>query len=284
VEKLRKETAMILISGATGNVGAELVAALVRAGEPVRALVRNPGTALADGVEPAVGDLNEPASVTPALRGANAVFLLSGYRDMAGLLAEIRLAGVERVVLLSGGAAAATDVDNAVSRYMIVSEDAVRASGIEWTIVRPYAFMSNALRWVPELSAGDVLRAPFAGVANAAIDPSDIAAVAALGLISGDHAGAVYRLSGPEAMRPADQLRVLAERLGRDLRLEPLSDEEARAQMLTTTPVEYVEAFFSFYVDGTIDESPVLPTVTELTGAPPRTFVQWTDAHIDAFR
>jgi uncharacterized protein YbjT (DUF2867 family) len=179
--------------------------------------------------------------------------------------------------------AAATNLDNAISRYQLASEDAVRASGVDWTIVRPYAFMSNALRWLPQLREGDVVRAPFADVANAVVDPYDIAAVASVALTSGHHAGRIYRVSGPESLRPADQLQILAERLGRQLRLEPLSNDAARAEMLATTPVEYVDAFFTFYVDGAIDESEPLPTVQDVTRVPPRTFPEWVDAHADAF-
>lgn len=274
---------MIVVTGATGNVGAELVSTLARAGQPVRALVRESGRRVPDGVEPVVGDLNEPESLRPGLLGAEAVFLLSGYRDMAGLLAEVRAAGVEHVVLLSGGGAGATNLDNAISRYQLASEDAVRVSGVDWTIVRPYAFMSNALRWLPELREGDVVRAPFAEVANAVIDPYDIAAVAAVALTSAEHAGRIYRVSGPQSLRPADQLQILAERLGRPLRLEPLSNDAARAEMLATTPEEYVDAFVTFYVDGALDESEVLPTVQDVTGVPPRTFPQWVDEHAGAF-
>ena len=233
---------MIVVTGATGNVGAALVSTLARAGQGVRALVRESGRPVPDGVEPVMGDLNEPESLRPGLLGAHAVFLLSGYRDMAGLLAEVRTAGVERVVLLSGGGAAATNLDNAISRYQLASEAAVRASGVDWTIVRPYAFMSNALRWLPQLREGDVVRAPFADVANAVIDPYDIAAVAAVALTSGEHAGRIYRVSGPQSLRPADQLQILAEQLGRDLRLEPMSNHAAeptcwpRLRRSTSTP------------------------------------------------
>ena len=86
---------------------------------------------------------------------------------MEGVLAEVRGAGVERVVLLSGSSAASGDTGNAVSAYMIRSEDAVRESGVPFTILRPFGFMSNALRWRDQLRAGDVVREPFADVAVA---------------------------------------------------------------------------------------------------------------------
>jgi uncharacterized protein YbjT (DUF2867 family) len=274
---------MILVTGPTGNVGSELVAVLAAAGVPVRGLVRDLDRGLPDGVEAVAGDLDEPDSVRPALHGCEGVFLMPGYRGLAGLLAAAREAGVRRAVLLSGGAAIASDVDNAVSRYQIDSEDAVRGSGIAWTILRPCAFMSNALRWVEQLRAGDVVTVPFATVPNAVIDPYDIARVAAAALKSDEHAGEAYRLSGPQSLLPADQLQVLGDVLGRGLTLEGQSNEDARTEMEASMPVEYVDAFFSFNVEGTLDESNVLPTVEEVTGVPPRTFREWARLHAAAF-
>lgn len=222
---------MIVVTGATGNVGGEIVRVLAGAGQQVRALVR-PGRepALPAGVEAAPGDLNQPDTLGPALSGARALFLLPGYDGMAATL------------------------------------------------------MTNAYQWLPQLRAGDVVRAPFAGVRIASIDPADIAAVAAVALTSAGHAGHAYALSGPESLLPADRLRVLGEVLGRDLRFEAEPDGEARARMLTEMPERYVDAFFRFYVDGTLDESVVHPTVEQVTGRPPGTFREWAVAHADAFQ
>jgi uncharacterized protein YbjT (DUF2867 family) len=159
----------------------------------------------------------------------------------------------------------------------------VRASGLGWTVVRSFGFMSNTLQWVPQLRAGDVVRAPFAGVPIAMIDPFDIAAVAASVLTAAGPAGRVYTVSGPQALRPADRVRVLGEVLGRDLRFEAQPDDEARAEMSTAMPAAYVDAFFDFYVKGALDESQPRPDVAEVTGRPPRTFHQWAQAHTDAF-
>ncbi|WP_059013470.1 NAD(P)H-binding protein [Streptomyces specialis] len=276
---------MYLVTGATGNVGAEVVAALAGAGEPVRALVRDPARAsLPAGAEAVGGDLNEPASLTDALAGVRALFLLPGYEGLAGTCGLALRAGVERVVLLSGGSAETGDLENAVARYMILSEQAVENSGLPWTFLRPRSFMSNALRWIPQLEKGDVVRVPFAEVPTASIDPADIAAVAVAALMNDGHEGAVYDLTGPEPLLPAEQVAVLAEELGRDLRCEGLSDEEARAEMSASMPAAYVDAFFAFFVDGLVDEQTVYPTVREVTGHEPRTFRQWAKAHADAFR
>jgi uncharacterized protein YbjT (DUF2867 family) len=274
---------VILVSGATGNVGRELVRVLVEREEPVRALARRDGGPI-EGAERVVGDLDRPESLGPALEGVTGLFLLPGYLDMPGVLAAARNASVSRVVQLSGSSAGSGDTGNAISAYMIRTEDAVRDGGLPWTILRPFGFMTNALEWAPQLQAGDVVRAPFGGVRIAVIDPADIAAVAATALLEDGHAGRVYTLSGPESFLPADRVRVLGEVLGRDLRFEAQPDDEAWTDMTARMPEAYVRAFFDFYVNGSLDESPVLPTVQEVTGRPPRTFAEWARAHADAFR
>jgi uncharacterized protein YbjT (DUF2867 family) len=278
---------MYLVTGATGNVGAEVVRALVATGAEVRGLSRDPSRAqskMPAGATAVAGDLNLPATLAGPLEGVRAAFLLPGYADMPGALAEIRRAGVDRVVLLSGSSVLATDTDNVISRYMIESEAAVRESGLPWTILRPGGFMSNALQWAPQVRACGVVRAPYAGVRVAMIDPADIGAVAAAALRSGEHEDETYALTGPEPLLPADRVEILSKVLGRELRFEAQPDHEARAEMSAAMPVEYVAACFRFYVDGTLDESQVLPTVEQVIGRPPRTFEQWATAHADAFR
>jgi uncharacterized protein YbjT (DUF2867 family) len=276
---------MFLVTGATGNVGGELVRALAGAGAQVRALSRQgKPAALPSSVQIVTGDLNHPGTLTGALAGVDGVFLLSGYDDMPGLLTVASQAGVTRVVLLSGGGARSTDTANVVSAYQLSSESAVRDSGLAWTILRPAGFMSNALRWAAQIQAGDTVREPFADVRVAVIDPADIAAVAAAALTTDEHPGRTYALSGPESLLPAERVHILGRVLGRDLRLEPQPDDEARKQMSGEMPAGYVDAFFSFYVDGTLDESQVEPTVGQILGRPPRSFEQWARAHANAFR
>jgi uncharacterized protein YbjT (DUF2867 family) len=277
---------MILVTGATGNVGSELVRTLVAAGEPVRALIRDESrrAALPAGAEAAVGDLNRPETLDAAIDGVRGAHLLAGYAGLPDALARMRAAGVERVTLQSSSAVPVGDMTNAVARYHIESEAAIRASGLAWTCLQPNGFMSNALEWADQVRRGDVVRAPFANVRTASIDPRDIAAVAATALTTGAHDRRSYRLSGPESLLAADRLAILGRVLGRDLRLEPQPDDEARAEMSTTMPAKYVDAFMSFFADGTLDESEVLPTVEEVTGRPPRSFAAWAEEHADAFR
>jgi uncharacterized protein YbjT (DUF2867 family) len=280
---------MILVTGATGNIGSELVRALARSGEPVRALTRSaqPRSAKAqpsdNGVEYVTGDLNEPDSMRSALAGARGLFLLPGYQDMSSTLAQAKAAGVEHVALVSSSSIDGGEPGNAVTKYMMDSEQAVRDSGLPWTFLRSYGFMSNALQWLPQLQAADVVRAPWPDVPIAVIDPYDIAAVAAVALTSPGRAGRAYTLSGPEPLRPADRVAILGEVLNRPLTFEGQPDDEARAEMSKAMPAEYVAAFFRFYSDGTLDESRVRPDVRDVTGRPPRTFRAWVQAHAAAF-
>jgi uncharacterized protein YbjT (DUF2867 family) len=159
----------------------------------------------------------------------------------------------------------------------------VSASGLPWTFLRPNSLMSNTLRWLPQLEDADVIHAPFAEVPISAIHPDDLGAVAARALITAEHEGQAYRLSGPEALRPAEQVAILAKFTGRDLRFEAQSNEDARAEMEAAMPKAYVDAFFEFFVDGTVDETTVHPTVEQVTGRKPRTFEEWAEANAAAF-
>jgi uncharacterized protein YbjT (DUF2867 family) len=277
---------MILVTGATGNVGSELVRVLAGSGQEFRALIRRADdrAALPVGVEGVVGDLTRPETLDAALEGVGGVHLLAGYNGLPKLLGAARRGGIERVVLQSSSAVPGGDMSNAVARYHIISEAAVRESGVAWTFLQPNSFMSNALRWIPQLRAGNVVREPFADVRVATIDPYDVAAVSAQALTSDGHTGRSYRLSGPESLLPADRVRILSGALGRELRFEGQSDAEARQQMRRFMPDEYVDAFFSFFSEGKLDESEVLETVQQVTGRKPRSFEQWAIAHAEAFQ
>jgi uncharacterized protein YbjT (DUF2867 family) len=276
---------MILVTGARGNVGSEVVAALVDRGQAVRALVRDPARAqLPEGVEAVAGDLDRPDSVEPALAGVDGVFLLGGFDTLPDLLERMRTAGVGHVTLLTSRCVVGGKPDNAVTRMWLDSEAAVQASGLAWTIVRPSGFHSNALRWLPQLRDGDVVRAPWPDVPIASIDPADIGAVAATALAGRGLDGQALSLSGPEPLTPGDQVATLARVLGRPLRYEALADDEARAGMLENTPAPIVDALFRFFSEGEYDDSVVVDTVETVTGRPPRSFAHWVDDHAGQFR
>jgi uncharacterized protein YbjT (DUF2867 family) len=274
---------VIAVAGAGGNVGGALVETLAGEGHEVRAVVRKDGARLPAGVTAVAGDLNDGAGLAGAFDGAEGAFLLSGYDD-AGLVAAMKRGGVRRVALLSSSAAPTGDLANAVAAYHIRSERALQESGLGWTFLRPNTFMTNTLSWAKPIRAGEPVVAPFADVAIATNDPRDVAAVAAVSLTSGAYDGVAHRITGPEPLTPSRQLAIIGELLGRELPFRPQDDDEARADMSSRMPAEYVDAFFDFFVGGAVDETSVLPTVEEVTGRPPRTFRDWAEENLAAFR
>ncbi len=209
---------MILVSGATGTVGRPLVTELITAGADVRALSRTPERAgLPPGVEVVPGDLGRPETLPPAVAGIERAFLLSGGPEGpehdANLIAAAKQAGVAHVVILSV-LGADHRADDPITRWHLAGEQAVVDSGMAWTILRPGAFMSNALMWAPSIKAQGVVYAPFAQAKTAAVDPADIAAVAAQALTGAGQDGRTYPLTGPELLSAADQVEILGAALG----------------------------------------------------------------------
>jgi uncharacterized protein YbjT (DUF2867 family) len=275
----------ILVTGAAGNVGAELVGMLLADGRSVRALSRSKTpSGIPAGAEIVTGDLADRRSLAGAISGIDAAFLLAGYPDLPGILADLRAAGAGRVVLLSSGAVDNGDPDNYVVHYNAESESALRESELGWTILRPSGFMSNTLQWRDQLAAGNQVAEPFADVPIAVVDPSDIAAVAALSLTTGGYHGRSYRLTGPESLLPTDRARILGRVLGRDIELIAEPDDQARERMSQDMPEPMVDAFFQFFRRGGYDDSRVDPTLPSLLGRPAHDFTLWARQHTDDFR
>jgi uncharacterized protein YbjT (DUF2867 family) len=274
---------VIAVSGAAGVVGGEVLQAAAAAGIPARALVRRPPDQFAGPAEAVQVDLDDGAAVGRALAGCQALFLLAGFADMPGLLAAARASGIRRVALLSTGAADGGDETNAVVAMNAVSERTVRASGLDWAILRPSGFQSNALRWLPQLATGDVVRDPFPDVPIALVDPADLGAAAVIAL-QGGHDGETLRLTGPQALRPAEQVAIVAAATGRPLRFEAQPRAEAREEMRMIMPEPFVEAIFRFFVDGDYDDGRVHPTLPTLLGRPAGSLAAWAARHADRFR
>jgi uncharacterized protein YbjT (DUF2867 family) len=270
----------VLVTGATGNAGGAVVQSLAAEGLAGRALVRAE-TRLPDGIEPVYGDLNRPETFAGALDGVTGIFLLSGYDGLGELLGNAVRAGVGKVVVLSSSSLDG-EVSNAVAAYHHATEEAVKASGLAWTFLRPNSFMSNTLRWRDQLAAGDVVRLQFPDVPVSTIHPRDIADVA-VRAFTGEHGGRVYRLTGPVALTPVDQLAIVSEGLGRAVTPYSMSRAETHDDLYASMPPQYASAIESFFGDGTIDETSVNDTVATVTGHAPRTLEEWVRENVAAF-
>ncbi|WP_327141749.1 SDR family oxidoreductase [Nocardia sp. NBC_01327] len=277
---------MILVTGATGTVGRAVIDRLRVLGTPVRALVRRPETAnLPADIDVVRGDLGAPESLAAALDGVDSVFLLSAGPEIpvhdANVAAAAIRAGVRHLVKLSSGRAGDEAATDPIPAWHRAGEQAVRASGIDWTMVRPLGFMSNALHWAPGIRAVDTVRAPYGQGRIAVVDPEDIAAVAVAALTETGHAGRIYTLSGPQALAPGEQTGILAEVLGRPLRYEEISAAEAHTALLGFgVAPDMADAIMSLRATALESFTSVVhPSVEEVTGRPPRSFAEWATAH-----
>lgn len=281
---------MIVVTGATGNIGQTLVPLLAEAGEDVVAVSRRPQLeGLPAKVRHARADVGDSVSMRPVLDGADALFLLLGGElnghgeNPDSLLGAALDAGVKRIVLLSSQINSTRP--EALSHTRLREfEDAVRASGADFTILRPGGFASNAFAWAESVRTRRTVFAPFGDVALPVIDPADIAAVAAAALREQGHAGRTYELTGPEAVSPRRQAAAIAHALGEDVTFVELSREQAHAHMAQFMPEEVI--------DGTLDvlgvplpaEQTISPDTENVLGRPARPFGEWVARNLPAFR
>lgn len=269
---------MIVVTGATGNVGRALVERLVAEGRSVRAVSRRDAerTALPPGAE--VTRLGSAG----LFEGASKLFLhLQATGDRTGaVLDEARAAGVRHVVMLSSGIIQeGADETHPIHLVHARAERLVRDSGMEWTFLRPNAFSVNALQWAGQIRGGDTVRGPFADAATAPIHEDDIAAVAARSLLDAGHEGAVHRLTGPEALTNAGQVAAIGRVLGRDLTYVEVPVEEAEADFFPGMPRQVARAVLKSFAALVGTPPEITSTVEEVTGRPARTFAAWAEDH-----
>ncbi|WP_262060911.1 SDR family oxidoreductase [Streptomyces sp. STR69] len=267
---------MIVVTGATGNVGRTLVRILTEAGVPVTAVARHiagPGTV--------AGDLGEPEGLRGAFEGAEALFLLVAGERPYDILDTAKAAGVRRVVLVSSqGAGTRPEVYAQPRRF----EAAVRESGLDWTILRPGGLDSNAFAWAESIRARRAAAAPFGDVGLPFVDPDDVAAVAAAVLRDGTHRGATYTLTGPAPTTPRARAAAIAAALGEPVTFTEQSRAEAYELMASFMPLPVVEGTLAVLGEPTEEERRVSPDVERVLGRAPGTFAAWAERNAAAFR
>ncbi|MER6251882.1 NAD(P)H-binding protein [Streptomyces sp. NPDC001584] len=279
---------MIVVTGATGNVGRPLTRALAEADEQVTAVSRH-AAAVPDGVRHVPADLTEPAGLAPVLDGAKALFLLlSGDlhapearpTDIIDLAAA---SGVRRVVLLSSQGVATRPLGPSRIAMRAV-EDALRESGLEWAVLRPGGFASNALAWAESVRTQGTVAAPFGDVGVPIVDPADIAEVAAACLLDDRHTGQIFELTGPEVITPRRQAQAIAAALGALVRFRELTREEAKAAMTQFVPPELADDTLDITAAPNSAELRISPDTERVLGRAPSPFNDWVTRNIAAFR
>jgi uncharacterized protein YbjT (DUF2867 family) len=276
------------VFGATGNVGRELVPLLVARGCTVKIVTRNAARAAAfgDSVEVVEGDLGRTASVRPAIAGADAIYLVTMINAPDHDLAVAQLArnaGVRHIVKLS--TLEASEARLRVGRWHRAKEDAIRASGLGWTILRPGMFMSNALDWADPIREAGKVFFPGGSGRVAPIDPRDVAAVAALALTEPGHAGKAYELTGDQLLTIADMTGIIGRTIGRELQYVDIPVLAAQLFLTRTFGWETARGLSEMARALKRGEGAIItPTFREVTSRGPRSFEEWCKENADAFR
>jgi len=281
---------MILVTGATGTVGREVVAQLLAAGQNVRAMTRHPMKAKLDlRVEVVRGNFENPASLAEALRGVHRVFSLAvgpqtGTHER-NLAQAAKAADVRHVVKLSamGGDG---ETKNDIRKWHDEGEKAFREAGIPLTVLYPGAFMSNALHWRETIRAAGKVFSNYGDGKLPPVHPRDIAAVVVRALTTPSHEGKCYAITGPEALSVSEQVKILANAIGKPIEYIPVPDEVIRAGMekagLPSPLINALLPFAAFIRSGKAAQ--VFPTVQEVTGRQAFTFSDWARENAAAFR
>ncbi|KJK38242.1 capsule biosynthesis protein CapD [Streptomyces variegatus] len=277
---------MILVTGATGNIGSALLRELHGCGAgPLRGFTRDAArAAFPDGVEAVEGDFAEPESLKPALEGVRSLFLVSRLGSDADILEAARLVGVEHVVLVSS-ITVQTHPHLGPAGENLAVERLLQGSGMAWTILRPTQFASNALMWAASVRDRETVRAPYADTGLPTLHPADIASVARVALTEPGHRGRTYALTGPEPVTARQQVEAIAAALGRHVPFMEISRQEARAQMAAAFGDDAADAVLDVTGGDVNDELLVVrDTVSRVTGSPARPFRQWAAENADIFR
>ena len=280
----------VLVTGATGQIGSEVVSQLRSTGCRVRAMTRNPRSAdFPADVDVVGGDLTAPDTLDACLDGIDSVFLVWIAPLAAAAPALERIAAhARRVVLLTSPHRTPHPFfqqPNGIKAIYAGVEQLIESSGLRWTFLRPGPFAINCRNWwAPQLRIGDVVRWFYADAATAPVHERDIAAVAVRALCDEGHDGREHVLTGPASLTQREQVQIIGEAIGRPLRFEELSRESAREQMLAMTyPPPVADMLLNAYAAAVGQPALVTSTVLDVTGAPARSFDEWAADHAGDF-
>ncbi|WP_049570035.1 NAD(P)H-binding protein [Nonomuraea sp. SBT364] len=279
---------MILITGATGTIGSHVTRLLAGRGEPVRVLVRDPARAPAAG-EVVRADYDDPGSLARAFDGVTTAFLATAFgsalpRHDLAMVEAARVAGVKKVVKLSAIPVSTRDGADPGAWHR-PGEEAMEASGMAWTLLRPAGFASNSLAWAGAVASGTPIPNFTGDGAQPVVDPRDVAAVAVAALTSPGHESRAHDLTGPAMLSVPDQLAILGRLLGRTLETVDVPVEAARQQMLAAgaDPVLAGIASSGWTMLKEGGSPGVTGTVEAILGRPAASYETWAEAHLTAF-
>ncbi|WP_406014463.1 NAD(P)H-binding protein [Streptomyces sp. NBC_00984] len=280
-----------LVTGCRGRIGSTLVSLLHRDGHTVRAASRTPGdlaataTALPAGVPVVTCDLGDPTTFGAALDGVDSVFLYADPSGVDAFLAAAESAGVDHIVLLSSSSVLDPDArDNPIAASHHAVEQALTASPLTTTLLRPGAFASNAYQWAQSVRAHGTVDLPYPNSHSSPIDSTDIAEAALAVLTDPRLRGAAYHLTGPESLTAAEQVGLLAAASGRPITVNTVTGAAWKESMAAFLPEPVADALLGYAAASDGSPAEVTGEVEKLTGHPARTFAAWAEEHAAAFR
>ncbi len=282
---------LILVLGATGTIGSEVVKQLVEAGQSVRALVRDPDKVkLPSAVEIVVADLSKPKTLGPAFAGVDQAFVASNGQDIAALEANAfdaaERAGVKHIAKLSGRHLDADFMQGTpLAQNQNASEKRLRELGIPWTIVRPGFFASNFLLWIAP--GTEVVALPVGDGADTPTDPRDIAAVFVHVLTQPGHEGKIYEITGPEYLSYREMVRRISVAINVPMTLVDAPKQTVAEGMVAAgIPRTQAEGLMRYFDEG-VKAGKIYPpttTISELLGRPPHSFDDWLRDNTSALK
>ncbi|MFG2618166.1 NAD(P)H-binding protein [Streptomyces sp. NPDC048507] len=269
----------ILVTGARGAVARTLTGLLTARGTPFRLGSRERGTPGAVHC-----DLSDPATFRTALAGVRSVFLYAEASAAEAFVQEAVTAGVEHVVLLSSSSVLGPEpAGSPLSAGHLAVEQALLASPLRTTLLRPGSFASNALGWSWALKSGRPVHLPHPDSHCDPVHEADIAEAALAVLTDPAPAGGAHTLTGPQSLTFATQLEIIGRVLGRPVPFAAVTAEEWKAEVADYIPGPYADALLDFWAAGDGVPVPVTDAVERLTGHPARSFETWIRDHAGAF-
>jgi uncharacterized protein YbjT (DUF2867 family) len=273
----------ILVTGGTGNVGAEVVKELRKRKADIRLLVRKEGDPTPKGVEIVVGDLLDPVSVQKAMHGVDKLYLLNAVVPdelTQGLIAYdlARKLKLKHIVYHSVFRVDRfKDVPHFASKLAI--ENAMREFDVPFTIIRPNYFSQNDATLKDALSKAGTYPMPLGQVGVSAVDIRDIAEAAAIALTSDGHFGKTYNLNGPEALSGPRMASIWSGLLGKEVRYSGDDMDAFEVQMRKRAPswsAFDIRMMFQGYLErGFVAEPEDVEILTNLLGHAPRRYEEF---------
>jgi (4-alkanoyl-5-oxo-2,5-dihydrofuran-3-yl)methyl phosphate reductase len=279
---------MILVIGATGSIGRELIPLLVESERPLRVLVRDARKLahIDPVVERVLGDLDRSDTLEAAMEGVECMFLLTfDTQQDRNVISAARRAGVQHLVKLS--TLEASQAHLKVGRWHREREELIQSSDLDWTFLRPGMFMSNTIEWWAEtVKKQAAVYFPGGKGRTAPVDPRDVARVAACALTAAGHSGKVYEITGPELLSIGEMAQIIGGVLGKRVKYINVPLVAAKLQMrLSGMDAELVDALMELAKELRSDRAAQLTgTVEGVTGKPPRSFEAWCRENMRAFQ